>query len=338
MGRAKAAPKKEVEDEPEEAKPKTRARRAVKQEVAEEPAEEKVEVPAEEVKVEPAAPIAQPQVAEAEEKRARPFRRHATADIAARIGRAITQRLYLINQTDISKEGNLERKYAVLGSTGNVYDVNICKLPTCSCPDFGRSRLCKHILFVVLKVLRVDSRSELVFQDALLQSELAEIFKNAPPAPNDIQAKAEVLTAYNKMVGESSSSSSSAAEPAEAPPAPVNDKTPEGDCPVCFEDLPNGEALDSCLTCKNFIHVDCLKMWLSRSKTCCYCRNDWRSFTDKAFAPPPKVTRAYEGYTNLASIQGMSTKRDTSTYKKTSYASRKRRWEADDDGEEDGDY
>lgn len=327
MGRARTAPKRYEDEEAYKDKPKPRAKKVVKKEVK---VEEDYDS-GDEVKEEVAAAIEAPPPVDNEEKRARPFRKHATADIAARIGRAITQRLYLINQTDVSTPGNLERKYAVLGSTGNLYDVNICKLPTCSCPDFGRSRLCKHILFVQLKVLRIDSRSELVYQDALLQSELAEIFGNAPAAPSDVQAKAEVVTAYkNLTAGESSSSSSEPTESAEAS-APVNDKVPEGDCPVCFEDLPNGEALDSCKTCKNFIHVDCLKMWLGRSQTCCYCRNDWHSFSEKEKPAPKKSQSNYEGYTNLAAIQGMSTKRDTSTYRKA--APRRRR-----DWDDEGDY
>jgi uncharacterized Zn finger protein len=62
--------------------------------------------------------------------------------------------MYLVSQEDKSTEGNLWRKYAVLGSTGNVYEVHIKKVPMCSCPDFERGNLCKHVLFVMLKVDR----------------------------------------------------------------------------------------------------------------------------------------------------------------------------------------
>ena len=94
--------------------------------------------------------------------------------VEERINRALTQRLYLVNQEEVisndDDDGLLARNYAVLGSTNNVYDIYIGKVPTCSCPDFEKGHLCKHILFVMLKVLRVHRDSPLVYQKALLQS------------------------------------------------------------------------------------------------------------------------------------------------------------------------
>ena len=69
-----------------------------------------------------------------------------------KIIRARTQRLYMISA---EIESDYCRKYAVLGSTGNVYTVTISQLPDCTCPDCGKGNTCKHILFVMLKVLRV---------------------------------------------------------------------------------------------------------------------------------------------------------------------------------------
>lgn len=69
-----------------------------------------------------------------------------------RIQRATSQRLYLLNQQDLSTENDqLAKKFTVLGSTGNVYDVNIAKFPSCTCPDFLKGNICKHILFVMVK-------------------------------------------------------------------------------------------------------------------------------------------------------------------------------------------
>lgn len=110
------------------------------------------------------------------EKRAARTRKRPTKDIRNRIERALFQRLYLLDQYDISAPGDLGRSFSVLGSTGNTYNVNICRFPSCSCPDFGNGNLCKHILFVYLRVLRCPEDSPIICQSALLQDELASLF------------------------------------------------------------------------------------------------------------------------------------------------------------------
>jgi hypothetical protein len=275
-----------------------------------------------------------------EEKRA--LRKgNLTNSIRERIYRANSQRMYLINQMDMTntsstssvngdeeEEDNkvnittidetklLCRKFTILGSTGNVYDVLIHRFPSCNCPDFGRSHLCKHILFVLLKVLHVPLDSNLLYQRALLQSELKEIFCGLQT--NDlgrVLAKQEVIRAYNnKASGNKSSSSNEVEEDKDTI------REPEGECAICFEPMigassaikGNVESLDSCRTCHNFLHTDCLKQWLKQSNSCVYCRSQW---SDKSSSS--SVSRSggvMEGYVNLSSIQGMSSRRDTSTY------------------------
>ena len=110
------------------------------------------------------------------EKRASRLVSRPTQKIIERIQRALSQRLYLINQEDLSTPNNLSREYNVLGSTGNVYDVTISKRCSCTCPD--EFNCCKHILFVFLRVLKVNRNSHVIFQNALLQDELATIFSS----------------------------------------------------------------------------------------------------------------------------------------------------------------
>lgn len=167
----------------------------------------------------------------------------------------------------------------------------------------------------MLRVLQVPRHSNLVYQDALLQSELSDIFERAPKAATGIQAKQEVVKAYKKTLGVDDEE-----EEEVAVVASVNEKVAEGDCPVCFEDLPNGEALHSCATCRNYIHADCLKMWLAVQKTCCYCREEWVAFgATKPTSSTPAAAAASEGYVNLGAIQGLSGRRDTSTYNSYHY-------------------
>jgi hypothetical protein len=53
-----------------------------------------------------------------------------------------------------------------------VYDVTISRHPHCSCPDHAKGNLCKHILFVMLRVLKLSTTNPLVWQKALLTKEV----------------------------------------------------------------------------------------------------------------------------------------------------------------------
>ncbi|CAJ1452908.1 unnamed protein product [Effrenium voratum] len=76
---------------------------------------------------------------------------HAFCD---RIDRALMQRLYLLQMQ--RQDGGRGATFKVLGSTGNVYTVDFGIRPGCDCPDFLKGRgLCKHVLFIWLRVLRV---------------------------------------------------------------------------------------------------------------------------------------------------------------------------------------
>ena len=57
-----------------------------------------------------------------------------------------------------------------------VYKVKVGKFPQCNCPDFKiRKNLCKHYLYVMIRVLRLREDDPLVWQRALLLSEVEEV-------------------------------------------------------------------------------------------------------------------------------------------------------------------
>ncbi|CAG8475192.1 8084_t:CDS:2 [Diversispora eburnea] len=216
-----------------------------------------------------------------EEKRLARFRFVCSSATQDRIGRAVSQRMYMINRTEIN---DLHQEFTVLGSIGNVYTVVITKVPSCSCPDFQ-------------KVLRVDRRSNLIYQKALLTDELKSIFDNAAPDP----------TQASKKVQEQYAAIASGSQPVEE----ANDKRRpiDGDCPICYEPLDEKENLVWCKSgCGNNLHKDCFAQW-KKSKsvydkvTCVYCRIEWEE--EKSGEPTND-----EGYINLAEAQGMSIKRD----------------------------
>lgn len=262
-----------------------------------------------------------------DEKRACRYVGSPTNGVVQRIHRALQQRFFLISQEDSSTDDNVHRTFVVLGSTGNVYNVDIRKHSSCTCPDHGKSHPCKHILFVLLKVLRVSPRSHLVYQKALLQVELREIFRHADEITHcSVQAKNEVVRAYNERMSVSGNSSNSA----DAVAINALRLEPEGECAICFDIMTGKDTVKMCSTCKNFLHQECLEKWLSQSATCCYCRSVWPvALSEGRGSKSSAAERAGEGFLNLGALQGMSGERDTTTYREShwgEYGVKKRRY------------
>ena len=67
-----------------------------------------------------------------------------------------------------------------------MYQVRVGRFPHCSCPDFAKGNICKHYLYVMLRVLRLRQDDPLVWQKALLLSEAEEVstFRTACTAPS----------------------------------------------------------------------------------------------------------------------------------------------------------
>ncbi|KAA6386502.1 MAG: putative null domain protein [Streblomastix strix] len=169
----------------------------------------------------------------------------ASSGTQDRIKRALTQRLFLVDRTIKSE---YEREYAILGSTGNLYNVIIGERVQCSCPDYQFGHLCKHVIFTMIRVLQLDRKSEYVYQKGLLQNELKAIFYQSDELEKQRQkqngfiplpyASKNVLNAYRKATG----------KPVQTRPAPptATRKEIKGECPICFDDLEQGE----CVWCR----------------------------------------------------------------------------------------
>ncbi|KXS17869.1 hypothetical protein M427DRAFT_234348 [Gonapodya prolifera JEL478] len=212
----------------------------------------------------------------------------------------------------------LER-FTVLGSTGNVYTVDIGRLVSCDCPDAAKGHLCKHHLFVMLRVLRVSPNNPSVWQTALLSSELLEIFNAAPPDPR-LVAKTEVRAAWKKTVGLDSAEEEQEAETIDSE-AGARDIEEGAECPTCYESLTDRtRATTHCITCRNSIHKDCLTTWKQacqsqhRPITCVYCRSDWVDVDQRNPSGAKAAANVSEGYLNFGRAVGLPQARDTSTY------------------------
>ncbi|KAI5209393.1 hypothetical protein E4T39_00699 [Aureobasidium subglaciale] len=239
---------------------------------------------------------------EGEEKRLRKYRTQAPQKYAAVVHRATTQRMVVIDRRRAANDvcshhpsRCMSEEVDLAGSTGNVYTVKITHVPECTCPDFriNRNPQCKHILYVLLKILKVPE--PLNYQAAFLTPELDEIFDHAGPLPT------ETIQAEDK----------------DGKRKPV-----EGDCPICCEELSQEtEAIVWCqAACGNNLHKTCFDQWAATKGhgrvTCPYCRTQWQSTVDgstlKGMAKTGHKNR--DGYVNVADQVGMSTRRDYSTY------------------------
>lgn len=232
-----------------------------------------------------------------EEKRLRRFRPQPPQAFHGVYERATSQRFFVLTRSRSGEGDDQQETVELAGSTGNVYTVRIGRQPTCDCPHAAKGNQCKHVLYVMKRVLR--AKFDYVYQLALLGHEVREIFDTAGPIP--------------------SSEEEGAAGSEEADP---NRKPVEGDCPICYEVLADGEAIVWCkASCGNNLHRSCIEMWAATKRqqgsskvTCPYCRSDWEGDTDMIIKIEKTGAIGAEGYRNVADQLGISTERGMSLH------------------------
>ncbi|KAI0449999.1 hypothetical protein F5B21DRAFT_448985 [Xylaria acuta] len=228
------------------------------------------------------------------EKRLRRFRAKAPASFDIIYQRATEQRFYVLNRSRCGTADCPEEDVEITGSTGNIYKVHIAQVPSCDCPHARKGNQCKHIIYVMSRVLR--ARPDLVYQLALLSAELREIFEGAP------------------SIGLDGDKSSKSQDP--------NRKQIEGDCPICFTPFEGAEDTVYCrATCGQNMHKECFQMWAATKRqsardavTCPMCRSPWQGDEDMVKKIKNTGIAGADGYVNVADQLGISGIRDGSTY------------------------
>lgn len=179
-------------------------------------------------------------------------------DRLSRKERGVTQNLFLI-------EMKSEKEYIVMGSTGNIYTVIIKDIPSCSCPDFvTRNKRCKHIYFVLIRVMKTIKEDQSIYSD----NELMEMYSKIPQITNNLFVDKELKSVYEKFKLQ-----------LDCGQKEVTIKNTDDVCPICLDDLENGDDLDYCkYSCGKFVHKICYGMWCKKNKaTCIFCRADWNN-------------------------------------------------------------
>ncbi|XP_004501151.1 uncharacterized protein [Cicer arietinum] len=189
-------------------------------------------------------------------------RRHSrfkhSQPISDRIVRALRHRLRLLHRTGST--------FFILGATGNVYTVILSSTPSCTCPD--RTTPCKHILFVIIRVLGVSSTDACVRRRNLRPCQLQRLLNM--PTLNEAVAGYSVRQRFHQVFFEGGGSKRERIEMEEG-----------ATCPVCLEEMGKEERLVACESCRNGIHEECLVRWKRsrgrRSVSCVICRARWRN-------------------------------------------------------------
>jgi hypothetical protein len=182
-----------------------------------------------------------------------------------RLRKSLSEKISLLSayQRDASWEFKLR------GQSTSVYQQELSATTfTCSCPDHqGKKTFCKHLLFLVARVALQFERAASISEQTVSWNEAAY----AACVPSWVSRLAHLISPDEPVVDTPS------------------DK-PEGDCPICFEELTDGTAIDTVrceTTCHKWFHRECIKRWVEDSPTCPMCRAEWKEA--QVSAPEDKI-------------------------------------------------
>jgi hypothetical protein len=185
-----------------------------------------------------------------------------------------SQSIYLVDliQTPLDSEieikilGN-KNKYGVRESYTIVFNKILGKFK-CNCKDYvyrceKENLLCKHITHLVCKVFCIFdphffnttslNTSQIRFVLDCLGS--TYLWKNRYFSIKDVNEE------FNKS----------------DKPFDENEK-----CPICYDCLESAHSVVSCSDCHNYVHKECMKIWLEECYTCVYCRSAcWYNFNSE---------------------------------------------------------
>mmetsp|Transcript_14254 Transcript_14254/g.34612 ORF Transcript_14254/g.34612 Transcript_14254/m.34612 type:complete len:197 (+) Transcript_14254:55-645(+) len=111
------------------------------------------------------------------EKRLKRIRHKCPAKVQERMVRATREKMKLAERPSVDWE-SLKCEFALLGSTGNVYNITFGRVPHCNCPDFHKGNTtCKHILFVTTQIMGYSPSDNMSYQAAYIGDELEEMYE-----------------------------------------------------------------------------------------------------------------------------------------------------------------
>lgn len=202
-----------------------------------------------------------------------------------RYARIFTEEFYLLN---LQKESN-KTTFTVSGSTANVYKVSLYDYSGkifCNCPDAKsharfKHVLCKHVCFVLFKVLKntINKDNTDLWKNLYLSLDEKNLVLdkiNTININDNECVNKEYIDKYQKLK--------------DIDPKTLFNVSKEidiqDDCPICYDILETKKNCVQCPVCNNVLHLQCINKWLNTGNTNCpYCRsNSWENFnTDNSY-------------------------------------------------------
>lgn len=186
-----------------------------------------------------------------------------------KVEEALSLKLFLVSE---SGPTNLLFK----NESDEKFRIKISSKITCSCSKTQDTR-CKHILFCMLKVFKVDDKSDLLFKETLNEQNINQILEGRyrkKAEKKKTKSNLDYLRTKKQKSGSKISSNSKTKR--------SYDK--EDPCPICYEDI-GDEGINRCKTCENPFHLECLVQWAkhkvssngANATQCPMCRTKWDS-------------------------------------------------------------
>jgi hypothetical protein len=180
--------------------------------------------------------------------------------------RGKNQRIFLV-MTYEHDEDALERKYEVMGTTGNVYTVCIKTSPECTCPDYTtRHKRCKHIYFVLSRIMGVSHDKEDIKEYS--DDDLESMISNIPAITENLKVDPSKLAKFKSLKKNSNGE------------VEMREISEEDMCPICLgEVLDCGEEITYCrYSCGTALHKECFDRYNEHkhdTPKCLFCYHTW---------------------------------------------------------------
>ena len=198
---------------------------------------------------------------------------------------------YYVLDSEYKEDTENILKIKISGSKQNVYTITLDKYKNtiiCDCPDMESfsqrfDSICKHCCFTLLKIGRLFN-ADLLNTKFISEYDFHTIL-NRLKQMNTFSIDSDIVNLNLKMkylgLKKSTISSTSILEESKKTKFDMSEKeiSDDDECPICYDYLKSGE-VKSCLDCKNFVHLQCIKKWLEmRNTTCVLCRSKcWSTF------------------------------------------------------------
>lgn len=188
--------------------------------------------------------------------------------MTSRKERAFKQQIFLLQMNPITKQH--ERVFKVVGTTRNIYTVKINERPNCSCPDYDNGNICKHIYFILLRVMKINGNVKSKYNE----KQLTNMFNNIPKfITENVVYNEKTKLEFEELINSTNNPIKN---------IKIIEQKLDDICPICLENIDNKNDADFCkYSCGKSVHNLCYGIWSKNNHNnilqCLFCRHPWYS-------------------------------------------------------------